>query len=47
MNRLWEQHWKRIEGHKSIVIRLSEDLVEDFGSDEAVDRALRSLGTET
>lgn len=43
---IWEQHWKRIEGHKSTVIRLKEDMVQDFGSDEAVDRALRSLRTE-
>ena len=40
---VWQRHWDRMEGHKSAVIRLDKDLVQEFGSDEEVNRALRSL----
>jgi len=43
---VWEQHWNRLEGLKSAVIRLKEDLVQEFGSDEVVDGVLRRFRTE-
>jgi hypothetical protein len=43
---IWEQYWNRIEGHKSAVILLNHDLVQEFGSDDYVDRALRRFRLE-
>lgn len=47
INKIWDQHWNRMEGLKSSVIRLDEDLVEEFGSDGATNNALRSLRVKT
>jgi hypothetical protein len=46
IDRIWGRYWKkvkRIKYRKSTVIRLAEDLVEDYGSAEAVNSALRGL----
>lgn len=43
INNVWDQHWNKMGNLKSSVIRLDKDLVEEFGSDEAVNNTLRSL----
>ena len=43
INIVWDAYWNRIEDQKSSVIRLDKSLVEEFGSDDAVNSALRSL----
>jgi cell shape-determining protein MreD len=43
IDEVWQRHWDRMIGHKSAVIRLDKDLIQEFGSDAEVNRALRSL----
>jgi len=43
INSIWDQHWNRIQDQRSSVIRLDKDLIEEFGSDEAANQALRTL----
>lgn len=39
---IWDSNWKRINSLKSSIVLLDADLVEEFGDDVAVNRALRS-----
>jgi hypothetical protein len=39
---IWNSNWKRINSLKSSIVLLDEDLVEEFGDDVTVNRALRS-----
>ncbi|MGA9773316.1 MAG: hypothetical protein WBV94_30075 [Blastocatellia bacterium] len=41
INAIWNRFWKRLKLTKTSVILLDEDLVEKFGTDEAVNKALR------
>jgi hypothetical protein len=43
INSIWDKYWRRIKGMKSSVVLLDNELVEEFGSDESVNKALRSL----
>jgi hypothetical protein len=43
---VWRRYWSRLAGQRTSVIRLKDDLVERFGSDEAVDGALRDIVTQ-
>lgn len=43
---VWDEHWARLGKLRSAVVRLKKDLVEEFGSDEDVDRALRKYRAE-
>ncbi|HEX8458708.1 MAG TPA: hypothetical protein VF656_15545 [Pyrinomonadaceae bacterium] len=43
INGIWDKYWKRIEGKKSSVVLLHEDMVNEFGSDDDVNEALRAL----
>lgn len=43
IDRIWDTYWNRIKGKKYSVIHLDAELVEKFGSDPAVNSALRSL----
>ncbi|MBC8029734.1 MAG: hypothetical protein H7Z16_06450 [Pyrinomonadaceae bacterium] len=43
---VWKEYWKRLDGKRSRVVRLRKDLVEEFGSDEDVDKALRRFRSE-
>jgi hypothetical protein len=47
IDEVWEEHWNRLSGLKSAVIRLKKDLIQEFGSDDDVARALRSLRSES
>jgi len=43
INGIWDKYWRRIEGMKSSVVLLDEEMIDEFGTDEAVNKALRSL----
>ncbi len=47
INKIWEDHWNRMEGLNSPVILLDENLVKKFGSDKAINKALKSLQNKT
>jgi hypothetical protein len=43
INKIWDEHWDRIECKNSPVIRLEKELIEAFGNDDAANGALRNL----
>lgn len=46
INSIWDKYWERMSAENKVqpsVIMLDEDLVEEFGSDEAVNNALKEL----
>jgi hypothetical protein len=46
INSIWDKYWERMSAENKVqpsVIMLDKDLVEEFGSDEAVNSALREL----
>jgi hypothetical protein len=50
IDKIWRRYWKRVRRNRYrrvTVIRLAPDLVEEFGSDEAVNSALRGLRTRS
>ena len=49
INGIWEKYWERMSAENKVkpsVIMLDNDLVEEFGSDEAVNGALRELSVK-
>lgn len=46
INKIWEENWKIIDCEKHSSVNLDDDLVEEFGNDEAVNKALRTLKNE-
>jgi hypothetical protein len=47
IDEVWNQYWNRMEGIKSSVIRLNKEFIEEFGSDDAVNRALESMRAQS
>lgn len=47
INSIWDKYWKRIEGMKSSVVMLDKEMIEEFGTDAAVNSALRTLRAKT
>jgi hypothetical protein len=43
INGIWDQFWIRLTGAKSRVIRLEKELIDDFGTDELTNGALRGI----
>jgi len=43
INDIWDRFWSRLNGTKSRVIRLDNDLIEDFGTDNLANGALREV----
>jgi hypothetical protein len=43
INQIWDDNWNKINNEKFSTVKLDEDLVSEFGSDEAVNKALRHL----
>lgn len=43
INTIWDQFWLRLSGTKSKIIRLEKELIDDFGTDELTNAALKEV----